>query len=110
MTFAITDSAGNDGGRSVAVTVRDDGAPTLTINGTVPSTAEAGKAVNLPQATATDAVDGSLTAVIYLTDTTGYTYRIDGAFTPETSGTYYVTYYAEDSFYNYAKQTFTIRV
>lgn len=110
VTFSITDSAGNDGGRSVAVTVRDDGAPTLTVNGTVPSTAEAGKAVNLPQATATDAVDGSLTVVIYLTDTTGYTYRIDGAFTPETSGTYYVTYYAEDSFYNYAKQTFTIRV
>ena len=102
VTWTATDTSGNTGTATQNVTVQDTTAPTLTVLGSNPITVEGGTPYNDAGATATDSVDGDLSAGI-----------IVGGLPIDTSvaGTYTVTYNVTDSSGNAAAQvTRTVNV
>jgi hypothetical protein len=102
LTYTATDSSGNSASESrtvvVSATLADTTAPVLSLNGSAAMELLAGDSFTDPGATATDAVDGSVTVT-----TTG---SVDSS----TAGTYTLTYTATDSSGNTASDTRTITV
>jgi len=103
LTYDITDTASN---AAISVTrdvvIADTGAPAITLLGDNPFSQELGLSFTEPGATATDAVDGDLTASIVIAGDI-----VD----PNTIGTYNITYNVVDSVSNSAPtQTRTVTV
>jgi len=94
LTYNVTDTASNTA-TSVTrdVIVSDTGAPTITLLGNNPLSQELGLTYTDPGATATDSIDGNLTANIIIAGDI-----VD----PNTIGTYNVTYNVSDSALNAA--------
>ena len=94
LTYTITDAAGNTTTLIRTVTVVDDAKPIITLKGTSPLTVPANVAYTDSGATASDAVDGDLTAQIITVNAVDTT----------KPGTYTVTYNVTDKAGNAAKE------
>ncbi len=100
VTWSATDSAGNTGTAVQAIKIADSTAPTVTITGANPLLLTVGDAYDDPGATATDLVDGDLTAAIVTAGTVD-----TGA-----PGSYSVTYTATDAAGNAGTATRVVNV
>jgi hypothetical protein len=101
VTCSATDKAGNTGDNTFTVTVRDTTAPNLTVSAarSATATSAAGAAVTYTAATATDLVDGSVTASCD---------RASGSVFP--LGTTTVVCMATDKAGNTGRESFTVTV
>ncbi|MBR1968650.1 MAG: hypothetical protein IKA11_04580 [Clostridia bacterium] len=112
ISYAIMDGYGNPARSTYVVQVVDQVNPTLTVNAKLKSEIKLGATVTLPEATATDAVDGACDVIIlvrYL-DTYGLVVAKDGKYTFDKAGKYQVIYQTHDLSYNYTQQIFTVTV
>jgi hypothetical protein len=103
ITYTATDAANNSSQttRTVnVVPVNDNTPPTISLQGENPYTTEAGVAYSDPGASATDAVDGSVS----VSNNSGSAVNIN------TPGTYTVTYTATDAANNSSQTTRTVYV
>lgn len=105
------------GGRSRTVTylstVKDHIPPEMYLNGEVPLTADMGKSVELPSASATDNHTQNMRIWIFITEPNGKMYALDQyvfEFVPQYSGEYLVSYFVEDEYGNYAYKKCGIQV
>ncbi len=112
ISYAIMDGYGNVGRASYVVQVVDQVNPTLTVKAKLKSEIKLGATVTLPEATATDTVDGACDVIIlvrYL-DTYGLSLAKDGKYTFNKAGKYEVIYQTHDLSFNYTQQIFTVTV
>ncbi len=93
-----TDGAGNTASVGFTVKVTDTTPPAIVLNGGADTTAPAGTAFTDPGATATDAVDGTITVLV------------SGAVDPNALGIYTLTYTATDAAGNTASATRVVTV
>lgn len=93
LTYDVSDASGNAATSvSRTVTVADTGAPTITLLGDNPLNAELNTSFTDPGASASDAIDGDLSASINVT----------GTVDPNTAGSYTLSYNVNDSVGNAA--------
>jgi len=103
LTWSATDGAGNTGTAPQVLTITDTTPPTITLNGTNPLSVLVGSPFADPGATATDLVDGNLTASIITGGVAAVSTAIPGTFT--------ITYDVSDAYANAATQvTRTVNV
>lgn len=100
ITYAVSDSSGNNASIVRNVTVADLSPPVITINGPNPFTMDAEKLYNDWGATAADAVQGDVSAAIVV---------VNNVATGQ-GGTYTVDYFANDSAGNNASASRTVTV
>ncbi|GGI56352.1 immunoglobulin-like domain-containing protein [Winogradskyella haliclonae] len=101
ITYSVSDAAGNNASATRTVTVNPDTtAPVITLNGASTINLNVGDAYNEQGATATDNIDGDLTASIVTT----------GTVNANVAGTYTVTYSVSDAAGNSASATRTVVV
>ena len=101
ITYSVSDAAGNAASATRTVTVNPDTtAPVITLNGASTVNLNVGDAYNEQGATATDNIDGDLTASIVTT----------GSVNTNVAGTYTVTYSVSDAAGNTASATRTVVV
>ena len=99
-TYTVTDAAGNTASVTRTITIVDTGAPTLTLAGANPLTITQGNEYAEPGYTATDAVEGDLTAQVQVT----------GSVDHLTPGSYNLNYVVQDSAGNQASAVRTVVV
>jgi len=100
VTWTATDAAGNSGTATQNVILTDTITPTLTLNGANPLLLELGTPYTEPGASASDLVDGDLTAAI----------QISGGVNSNTEGSYTLTYSVGDAAGNTASASRTVQV
>ena len=102
ITYAAQDLAGNKVSKSYSVVIRDTVAPTLTVDGEIPTTWEKGETFKFPTVIAEDNVDLNVPVyVVIINPVNVYTLLREGdTYTPTMSGRYIVKFYCEDSRYN----------
>ncbi|KAA1246128.1 DUF5011 domain-containing protein [Aquimarina sp. RZ0] len=100
LTYAVTDSSGNETQVTRTVRVDDSIAPVITLVGTNPFMVDIGSAFVDPGATATDNVNGDLTNDI----------QVSGTVDINTLGDYIITYAVTDASGNTASVTRTVIV
>ncbi len=101
ITYTVSDSAGNEATETRTVIVNPDTTPpVITLNGTSVIDLNVGETYTEFGATATDDVDGDLTANIVIT----------GTVDTNTAGTYIVTYSVSDAAGNSASENRTVNV
>ncbi len=89
----------------------DTVAPEINVNEKVPENGTVGSAVSIPTATATDDQDGAVFAYASVYNARGELVNtMDNSFTPQTGGTYTVTYRAKDAFQNVAEVSFKVKI
>ncbi len=115
LVYLARDSAGNIGYKEFAIQVaqRDEVAPELSLSSEKNLTVNVGELVTLPTATANDAVDGSLDAIVTV-EIIGTEHITElkpgGNYYPMTAGVQTVIYRVSDSFGNVAEKRFTVTV
>lgn len=101
VTFYASDRAGNISNTfAYTLSVLDEVAPVLTVNGGVASNVKVGSSVGLPTATATDNYDTKLTVQIMVIDPVGHTSLISanaGKYQITRVGTYIFCYFTQDA-------------
>ena len=111
IAYTVRDGAGRRTQISQVVYVRDDVAPVITVSGSVAKTAKVGSKIKLPDASATDEVDGTVAVKILVTDAHGNTRKISGTeYTFACKGKHIVRYLAQDAAGNLAMTQFTVTV
>ncbi len=117
--YTIIDANGQRLTRAFMVTIIEFAPPTLTINGTVPTTVSINTPIELPGATVTDNAGGECTLKIFVYDPNGRFSEIlpddnknsatygKYVYTPKIAGTYTLRYYAYDACANYVMQDIT---
>ena len=105
------------GGRSATsayfVDIKDRINPTLTLNGTMPTTAVLGQAMQLPTATVADNYTEEMRVWIYITEPTGRMITLEEGvttYTPTMKGKHRISYYVHDEYANYAYAKYTVTV
>lgn len=110
ISYTATDTSNRSTTEEFFVNVPDRIAPTISLNGAVPTTATLGSKVALPTATATDDRGEIIKLYTVVTMPNGLSIVVDGAFDALYKGTYYVRYVALDDSYNLASVELTIKV
>ncbi|MDQ7016783.1 MAG: glycoside hydrolase family 9 protein, partial [Gammaproteobacteria bacterium] len=100
MTYTVSDAAGNSATTTRTVTVSDTTVPVITLLGTNPQAVEAGTAYVEAGATASDNLDGNISASIVIT----------GAVNTAVPNNYTITYTVSDAAGNSATTTRTVTV
>lgn len=98
--YTVSDSSGNEATVERPIRYDDPVAPTLTLNGEINITITEGNKWKEPGYTATDNVDGDLTAQVV----------VGGAVDYNKPGTYKLTYEVKDNYQNTAKAERTVTV
>lgn len=98
VTYTVSDAAGNEGTATRTVNIVDSTLPEITILGSNPMTLQLGATFADPGATATDKLDGNLTAAVTVT----------GTVNTSAAGTYILTYSVTDSSQNTTTATRTV--
>lgn len=99
MTYTAIDASGNGVTRKYTVRVRDNVAPTLTIEGEVPTSVKAGEKLQLPKVFASDNVDAAPTVYAIVIDPMNWytVIEIGEEYVVEMKGRYIVKFYCTDS-------------
>lgn len=99
--YEATDTAGRVASYSYVLRVTDDIAPTITVEGNMPTEGKAGEYVILPEITVTDNLSTENTLIVYLIKPDGTKIRMNGnSFLPQEAGVFTVRLYAYDDVYN----------
>ncbi len=99
IAYTAMDASGNSVKKNYTVRVRDNVAPTLTIDGDVPTTAKAGDKLKLPNVYASDNVDAVVTVYAIVIDPmNAYSvFALGEEYTLQMKGRYIVKFYCEDA-------------
>ena len=111
LVFTVTDAAGKVSKPTFYISTVEYEAPTLILEGTIPTEIQLDKVYTLPAATAKDNVTQDPTIHIFIIDPDFEMVQIfDNKFTPEKAGTYIVRYYVTDQFNNYVLKDYVVKV
>lgn len=111
VSYSAEDGSGNRAGLTYLLTVIDDAAPVLNVKGEAPTSGKVGGKLVLPEASATDAIDGKLTVNYYVITNQGQFIVLEGrAFVPQTAGEYSIFVWCADVSGNLACETYTVNV
>ncbi len=102
IVYTTRDLAGKEASKSYSVIIRDTIAPTLKVEGEMPTTWKKGEKFKFPTVTAEDNADLNVSVyVVIINPVNVYTLVREGdTYTPTISGRYIVKFYCEDSRYN----------
>ncbi len=113
VVYTAMDTAGNMMTSRLSVYVRDEIAPELTVNGTIPQKAKVGAKITLPSATGTDNIysaDELELSIFVVEDNFAMRAVKEGTVTFDRAGTYEIRYYLRDPDYNITMQSFIVKV
>ncbi len=113
ITYIAEDINGKKGNTNYYCTVYDDEKPVLKINQIVPHNLSLGDTILIPQATATDAIDGECAVYVFMRYKTDYSMEavsLGGTYRFLRKGVYELTYLTRDSDFNYVEYVMTITV
>ncbi|MBQ9083249.1 MAG: polysaccharide deacetylase family protein [Clostridia bacterium] len=101
VTYTVTDTSGNTTTVTRTIVYKDPEAPVITLKGSASMSMEVGAAFTEPGYTASDNVDGDLTAKV----------KVSGTVNTAKAGTYVLTYTVTDAYGNTAtaKRTVTVK-
>lgn len=111
--YVSTDDSGNSSEVNSVLTVRDTKAPTITINGEIPSSLALNTIFTFPKATVSDDYSTNLGYEIHIIRPDGFRLMLvdnNASYKFEQQGSYFVQYIAYDDFYNFVIQEFEIVV
>ena len=99
ITYTAMDASGNSVRRKYVVRVRDNVAPTLTVEGELPATVKAGEALKFPNVYASDNVDAELTVYAIIIDPmNGFkAVKLDEEYVVQMKGRYIIKFYCSDA-------------
>lgn len=107
------DANGGSGSYMYYYKVVDETAPVLTIEKTIVSELKLGSAIRLPNATATDNMDGECKVFVYISnlqDGNVFEMKLDEVFVFNKTGEYMIRYFTYDSDYNMAEYIMYVTV
>ncbi len=113
ITYIAEDINGKKGNTNFYCTVYDDETPVLTIEQTVPATVSLGDTISIPQAIATDKVDGECVVYVFMRYKNDYSIEdvtLGGTYRFLRKGVYELTYLTRDADFNYVEYVMTITV
>ncbi len=114
VTFTAKDESGNAMRNAEEfIYVPDLEAPVITLSGKVPTSGKVGSKISLPNASATDALDGKCEVGVYMVANSGIYHSLakdKWAFTPKSAGIYRIIYISQDASGNMAMNTYEINV
>lgn len=113
ITYVAGDINGKKGSTNYYCSVYDDKSPVLTIRQTVPERVSLGSTIIIPQAVATDEIDGNCTVYAFMRYKSDYSVEqvaLGGSYKFLKKGVYQLTYLTRDADFNYVEYVMTITV
>lgn len=108
--YYAKDSAGKYIQLKKPLMVLDEVAPVITVSGTIKDTMKVGESLTIPNATATDNVDGTVNVYVYVKDPNGKIKRATNTWEMTQKGNYVVQYVAIDEYGNMSVNSYEIKV
>ena len=110
LVYQAKDSSGNVSSLSYVIQIYHQIKPALTVNGKIPSKANIGDVISIPEATARDYMGNSLTVHAFVIDTNGAMEKAGDKFTVTRKGRYTVRYYCIDEYGCYTIRDYQMEV